>query len=371
MKLQIKRAAFTQLMGKLHSIVPSKPAIPVLANILIEASKGQVILSVTDSIVSMRIFAEAQVSEEGSIAIPARRFFQLVRELTTPEIELKTPSPETLSVHAGSSHFRIQGMHKTEFPAFPEVAEGVTFELKNDQLKEMLMKTSFAAARDESRQVLTGVFLQKADNQVTLTATDGKRLAKNQIEIAPHSKGSGAGIVPLKAVEEMTKLLDDPSETAEITLMKDKLALEVGPVLLITKLLLGQYPDVSRVIPARSQTPLSLHREELMTLLKQVALFTSDESHPVRFSFSPGTLHLTAASGTIGEGNVSMPVNFAGTELDIGFNPHYFLDILRHSKDEIVHFDVTDAYNPGLITDSSHAEFLIMPMRLESLVEAK
>jgi len=370
MKLQVQRAAFTQLIGKLQSIVPSKPSIPVLANILIEASNDQIVLSGTDLTVSMRVYAEAKVAEEGAIAIPARRFFQLVRELTTPEIEIETTSPEVITLHAGSSHFKIQGMHKSEFPAFPDLSEGVALDLKTPQLKEMLVRTAFAAARDDSRQVLNGILLQKADNLATFVATDGKRLAKNQIELEKAPEGSGSYIVPLKAVEEMTKLLDDNTETSKLTLMEDKLAIEVGPILLITKLLSGQYPDISRVIPQRSESTLTLHRDELIALLRQVSLFTSEESHSVRFSFSQGTLHLSATSGEIGEGKVSMPVNYGGTKLEIAFNPHYFLDILRHSKDETVQFDVTDSYNPGLITDSSKAEFVIMPMRLESLAEA-
>ena len=110
---------------------------------------------------------------------------------------------------------------------------------------------------------------------------------------------------------------------------------------------------------------MTLHRDELISLLRQVSLFTSEGSHSVRFTFDAGALQLSAVSGEIGEGKVSMPVNYSGPKLEIAFNPQYFLDILRHSKDETVEFDVSDSYNPGLITDSSEAEFVIMPMRLD------
>jgi DNA polymerase-3 subunit beta len=134
---------------------------------------------------------------------------------------------------------------------------------------------------------------------------------------------------------------------------------------LISKLIAGQYPDVSCFIPQKKEKPLIVHREELMALLRQVVLFTSEDSSATRFSFTTGELHLSAVSGQIGEGKVNMPVNYGGEKLEIAFNPHYLLDILRHSKDETVHFTLTDSYNPGMITDSSSAEFVIMPMRLD------
>jgi DNA polymerase-3 subunit beta len=178
-------------------------------------------------------------------------------------------------------------------------------------------------------------------------------------------ESTGSHIVPLKAVEEIIKMLD-LEKTSKVTLMQDKIALETGPVTLISKLLNGQYPDVGRVIPKQSESPILLHREELMSLLRQIALFTADQSSAVRFSFNTGELHLTAMSGDIGEGKVSMAVNYGGPKLDVAFNPHYFLDILRHSRDETVALTLTDSFNPGLVTDSTEAQFVIMPMRLEN-----
>ncbi len=366
MKLVIPRLELVALIGKIQNIVPSKPAIPVLANILVEAIDDQLIVSATDLTVSMRVYAGAKVQEEGSITLPARRFFQLIRELTAPQVEIHTPSPEIATINAGTSHFKIHGMHKSEFPALPDLSEGVQFSLPSLALKELLSRSAFAAARDDSRQVLNGILLQNTFQVATFIGTDGKRLAKIHAKVDLPQDYSGSFIVPLKAVEEMVSMLDiKEEEHARITLMSDKIALELKSGTLISKLLSGQFPDVSRVIPAPKEQAISLHREELMSLLRQVSLFTSENSSSVRFSFTTGELHLSATSGEIGEGKVNMPVNYAGEKLEIAFNPIYFLDILRHTKDETVKFTVTDSYNPGLITDSSTAQFVIMPMRLE------
>jgi DNA polymerase-3 subunit beta len=162
----------------------------------------------------------------------------------------------------------------------------------------------------------------------------------------------------------MIKTLDETDTPVTLTLAYDKISLEAGPLTVISKLLAGQYPDVDRVIPEKVGIRFSIHREELMALLRQVSLFTSDTSNSVRFGFETGQLHLTALSHEIGEGRVSMPVDYSGPKLDIAFNPFFFLDILRHSKDETIRFGLNDAHNPGIVTDSTNALFVIMPMRL-------
>jgi len=366
MKLIISRLELVALIGKIQNVVPSKPAIPILANVLVEAIDDQLIISATDLTVSMRAYAECKVQEEGAITLPARRFFQLIRELTAPQVEIHTVSPEIATINAGSSHFKVHGMHKSEFPSFPDLSEAAQFSISSVLLKEMLARSAFAAARDDSRQVLNGILLQSNAQVATFIGTDGKRLAKIHAKVELPADFSGSYIVPLKAIEEMIRMLDiKEEEPAKITLMSDKIALEIKSTTLISKLLSGQFPDVSRVIPTQKEQAISLHREELMSLLRQVSLFTSDNNSSVRFSFTTGELHLSATSGEIGEGKVNMPVNYAGEKLEIAFNPAYFLDILRHSKDETVNFNVTDSYNPGLITDSSTAQFVLMPMRLE------
>ncbi|MBI2743283.1 MAG: DNA polymerase III subunit beta [Chlamydiales bacterium] len=366
MKVIISRLELVSLIGKIQNVVSPRPVIPILANVLIEAQADQIILSTTDLTVSMRAFASAKVVQEGGITLPAKRFFQLVRELTTPQIEIHAETPETAFINAGSSHFKIQGMHKAEFPSLPDLADGVHLAIGADKFKEMLARTAFSAARDDSRQVLNGILFSKTEGEATCIGTDGKRLAKIQIPIENGTSSPRPYLVPLKAVEEMIKILDTKEEKCNLTFMPDKIALETGSTTLITKLLAGQFPDVTRVIPEKRPNPINLHREELISLLRQVSLFTTEASSSVRFTFSDGALHLSATSGEIGEGVVSMPVNYGGEKLEIAFNPHYFLDILRHSKDETVQFSISNAHNPGLITDSSNASFVLMPMRLDA-----
>ncbi|NGX40146.1 MAG: DNA polymerase III subunit beta [Chlamydiae bacterium] len=365
MKLQVNRTDLTQLIGKIQSIVPTKPSIPILANILLEAKEDQLVIAATDLTVSMKVNTKAIVEEEGAITLPARRLFQLIRELTSPQVDIRTSSPEVAMINSGDSNFRIQGTHKSQFPAFPDLSEGFSTQFEPGVLKEMLTRTSFAAARDDSREVLNGVLMNRASTHATFTGTDGKLLARNRVAIAEEASSEGSFILPIKAVEEIVKILDGDGEAVSLILMDEKLGLEVDSTLFITKLISGQYPDVSRVIPQEPTSRVVLHRDELITLLRQVSLFTSENEVSARFVFSDGALQISAMNGELGEGKVNMPVNYTGPNLEIAFHPQSFLDILRNSKDETVNFDLTDSYTPCLITDSSEAEFVIMPMHID------
>lgn len=366
MKAILSRPELANVIGNIQSVVSSKPAISILANVLIETKGETVTVSATDLTVSMRAQMEANVVEEGAITLPARRFFQLIRELTVPEIELRTTTDEIAYVQAGTSEFRLNGINRAEFPALPDLTQGEHFVMRVDAFKEILSKSVFAAAKEDSRHVLNGVLMQIENSNATFIGTDGKRLAKVHTPIDVNPEHKHHYLIPLKAVEEIIKSLDG-DEAVKVSLMSDKIGIECGSTVLITKLLSGDYPDVERVIPKDSTFNLTLHREELMALLKQVALFTTDKSHSVHFTLSNGELTLTANASEIGDGKVSMPVDYSGEPFEIAFNPFFFHDILRHCKDETVNFSITTPHNPGLITDSTTANYVIMPMRLATV----
>ncbi len=363
MKIVVSRHELLTLLGKIQGVVPTRPSLAVVANVLVEAVNDQLVITATDLTMSARAYVEAKVLEEGAITLPARRLFQLIRELTSPQIEIDCTSSEIAHIRAGSSHFRIQGLPKEGFPEIAPMKTEPAFSISAMQLKEILTRSIFAAAREDERHILNGLLLQCTPEGITCTATDSKRLAQVSTSVENMHTCSGSYLVPLKTVDEMVKILE--GEKALVYLFSDKIGLEVGPFTLISKLLAGPYPDVTDVIPKTQGSSIPLHKEELASLLKQVSLFISEEGRSARFTFTPGMLQLNAMNGEIGEGKVNMPIHYAGPALDIAFNPLYFLDVLRHIPDEVVHFEATDSYSPGLITDASSARFVLMPMRLE------
>ncbi len=363
MKLVISRSELVQLIRKIQNVVPQNPPIPVLSHFLIEAKESELVLTATDLTVGTTCSVEAKIFEPGSLALPSRHFFQLMRELTDSQVELTASDSEMVEITSGSSRFRLHGMDKAEYPELPDLHAAPQFKLPGMKLKEMLYRTAFVVPKEDSRYVLTGVLMRIREGVASFVGTDGKRLAKAEVEVALPPDFSGEFILPIKAVDEILKLLTDDDE-ASVYLTEDKVAVESGNTLLVTKLLSGSYPDFEQIIATQSERKLILHREELTSLLKQIALFTQDTSHSARFTFVPGELILTANCADVGEGKVSMPVNHEGEKIQIAFNPHYFLDILRHSRDETVTLGISDAFNPGIVTDSVRGLFVIMPMRL-------
>lgn len=372
MKFVISTQELNYLLNKIRNVVATKNAIPILGNVLIEACNDEIVMTATDLTVAMRCVLEAKVMHEGGTSLPARLLAQLVGELPVPNLEIITNNHDVTEIVAGASCFKLHGMSKDEFPSLPEMSGSARFSLKQSELKDMFFRTAFAVSREDNRFVLTGVFLSIEGGMATLVGTDGKRLSRYQktIQIDPSFKGGY--IIPLKAVEEILKNLGEEGD-AHVLLMPDKVAVEASGTTIITKLLSGDYPDVNRVIPASPSTVVTLHREELMVLLRQISLFTSDNTHSVRFTFINGELILAANTMEIGEARVKMPVNYQGEKLDIAFNPVYFLDILRHCKKERVLLGLDDSFNPGVITDQEEPPLLtntliplyvLMPMRL-------
>lgn len=371
MKFVISTQELNYLINKIQNVVPQKPTVPILTNFLIEASNDELILTATDLAVSIRCNTEVKIAEEGATTLPARRFAQLVRELTAATVEVSSNAHETTTIVAGTSRFKVNGMNKNAYPDLPDLSDACSFKIAQKDLKELLFRTSFAVSKEDNRYVLTGVLMQIAEGLVTFVGTDGRRLARSHMKIEIDPQTHLQAVIPLKAIDEIVKnLLDDGD--AKISLMSDKIAVEANQTLLVAKLLTGDYPEINRVIPEHSPILFTLHREELIALLRQVSLFTVDQQHAARFSFADGELKLAANTKDFGEGNVSMPVNYQGPKLEIAFNPGNFLDILRHCREETVTMGLTDPYNPGLLTDGEPPAklnlatplFILMPMRL-------
>lgn len=373
MRFLIPTQELNFLLNKIQNTIPVKPAIPILANVLFEVDNGWIKVTGSDLTVAISCKTDGKVFEKGIVALPAKRFVSLIRELTSPEVELMVDDKLNAHIQSGSSKFKIHGMRGADYPKMPLMSGASSFKIASEKLKELLYSVSFAVAKEDSRFVLTGALMRISDGHLTFLGTDGKRLARAHAQVKVDASLNGSYIIPLKAVEELLKNLSE--EEVEISVLPDKIAFSIGETTLITKLLAGDFPDVSRVIPDRSELTVSLHKEELTSLLRQVSLFTSDEFHSVKFTFVDGELRLSANATDLGEGKVSMPVNYRGPEFQVAFSPQFFLDALRHSKGEVVTLGLTDPYNPGVLTENegnlnstqgASPLFVLMPMRLQN-----
>lgn len=373
MKFLISRTELSELVNGVQNIVAQRTPMPILSNILLEASQNELTVTATDLTVGVRCTAQAKVVEPGATTLPAKRFAQLLREMNVSYIEMATDEKDVSQIVADSSSFRMNGMPRVDFPELPSLRGAEPILISQKDLKEAFFQTSFAVSREDSRYVLTGVMVSVQDSKALFVGTDGKRLARAALAVTCADTVSFECIIPAKAVDEIAKNLTESDDPAALYFMQDKIAVQVHNRLVISKLLSGDFPDIDRIIPRQVSCVVPLHKEELSALLRQMSLFILETTQSVRFRFSEGLLQLSANTADIGEGRVSMAVHYHGPQFDIAFHPIFFLDFLRHSRHEYVYMGFQDAYNPVVLSEKEFGKtleelpsplFVLMPMRL-------
>jgi DNA polymerase III subunit beta len=232
----------------------------------------------------------------------------------------------------------------------------------------MMKKTSFAISTDESRYVLNGIFISLKDHKMTMVATDGRRLALVDEEVDVSEKSQGEFIAPAKAVGELNRLLQDKGNVeirytdnqASFTLKDEK----NGSILIVTKLIEGNYPNYRQVIPNEVRERVSLAREEFLHALKRAEIMTSDKSNSVKLTFGKNNLAITANSPEVGEARESIAINYKGKEMAIAFNPKYMIDPLNALANDEVFIELIDELSPGVLKINGPFLYVVMPMRL-------
>ena len=255
-----------------------------------------------------------------------------------------------------------------EFPPLPKFKDDKKVALQQENVRAMLKKTSFAISTDESRYVLNGIFVSLKDNKMTLVATDGRRLALVDEEVDISEKSSGEFIVPAKAVNELNRLLQDKGDVeikfgenqASFSLKDDK----GFSVLLVTKLIEGNYPNYRQVIPGEAKERIPLVREEFLQALRRAEIMTSEKANSVKLTFGKNNLAITANSPEVGEARETLAVNYKGKEMAIAFNPRYLIDALSALSEDEVFFELIDELSPGVLKINGPFLYVVMPMRL-------
>ncbi len=368
MNLSITKDQIIAGLQAVQNVVSNRTTLPILSNVLLRAEQGRLELTATDLDVTVVCSVEAKVTKEGATTVPVKKLFGIVKELNGGEIELETDEKHVTSVRSGSSFFKINGLGADEFPPINQKKDDKKVALSQETIRSMLKKTSFAVSTDESRYVLNGIFISLKEGKMTLVATDGRRLALVDEEVDVNEKSSGEFIVPAKAVNELNRLLQDKGEVemkfgenhASFSLKDDK----GFSVLLITKLIEGNYPNYRQVIPGEAKERIPLVREELLQALRRAEIMTSEKANSVKMSFGRNSLAITANSPEVGEARETIAVNYKGKEMAIAFNPRYLIDPLAALGEDEVFIELIDELSPGVLKINGPFLYVVMPMRL-------
>jgi DNA polymerase-3 subunit beta len=363
MKFSVSKDKLLEGLSIVQNVVSTRTTLPILSNVLLQASEGAVRLTTTDLDVGVRGSVEAQVERSGATTLPARRLFSIVRELPAAEIYVDVDSKNLASIRSGPSYFKILGLPEEEFPPLPRFDDAKIFSIAQKDVKDGLKKTSYAISTDETRYVLNGTLFSFKDNKLTLVATDGRRLALVDLELEfPRSQEIDI-IVPTKAVMELQRLVKDEGDV-KVSIGENQIAFEINQTLLVSKLIEGNYPNYRQVIPSEAKERVTLERETLLNAVRRVALLASEKSNSVKLSFSKGNIDIVATTPDVGEARESLAVMYKGREFSIAFNPEFLMAPLRNLSTDEVYLDLIDEMSPGVIKIAGPFLYVLMPMRL-------
>jgi len=368
MNLTIAKDQIIAGLQAVQNVVSNRTTLPILSNVLLRAQDGHLEFTATDLDVTVACKVEAKVGKPGATTLPVKKLFGIVRELTG-EIEIEVDEKNIAAIRSGSSYFKVHGLSADEFPPLPTFKDDKKVSLAQETVRGMIKKTIFAVSTDESRYVLNGIFVSLKEGKMTVVATDGRRLALVDEEVEITEKSAGEFILPAKAVTELNRLLQEKGEV-EIKFGENQasfsLAGEGTPgVLLITKLIEGNYPNYRQVIPGEAQSRIQLGREELLQALRRAEIMTSDKANSVKLTFSQNTLTITANSPEVGEAREIIAIQYKPTkETAIAFNPSYLIDPLNALNDDEVYFELIDELSPGVLKIKGPFLYVVMPMRL-------
>jgi DNA polymerase-3 subunit beta len=370
MEVTVKRGDFLNELTLLQGVVERKNTIPILSNILLKAVDGHLAFTSTDLDLTLLSEAPAKVSKPGSVTVPARKLFDLIRNLPEADVKLKLHDNHYLGVVCERSSFRLVAQPAEDFPTVPKV-EGkseVTFPL--DLWKKLTRKVLYAVSAEETRFQLMGALLKEKGSDYELVATDGHRLSLIDFPRGKAKAGFPAVLIPKKALAEILKMDGGEQGTLSVRHSENHLLFTVGARQLVARLLDVNFPDYEKVLSKGNDKVALAARSDLQAAIRRVALFSSERSRGVKLSFEKNLLTIASASQELGEGTETIDVAYDSEALSIGLNAQYLLDFLEEAETERVRLELKDENTQcicrpeGDIEGTSRYLYVVMPMRL-------
>ena len=375
MKIRIKRTYFIEQLNDVLKAISPRTALPILNGIKLEATEDNLILTGSDSEISIEITIPTEVNNEtvleiespGSVVLSARFFTDVIKKLSGDFVELDTNAQYLTHIRAGKSNFNLSGNDPNQYPLLPEVNNESSIIVSSSVLKTIINEKNFAVSPSETRPVLTGVNWQFLDDEIKFTATDSHRLALRKLTDKPNSVEINNAIIPGKALGELNKIIDDKEDDVEVNFSQNQVLFKYGNMRFISRLLEGNYPDTSRLFPENYETKLTVNNSEFLQAIDRVSLLAREGgNNAIKMTIENGKVELSSNSPEIG--NVEEDVNIEGLEgesLQISFNSKYMMDALRAVPDEEVAIEFFGTMKPFTIQSSNSYDViqLILPIR--------
>jgi DNA polymerase III subunit beta len=366
MHLTIGKTAFLKELNMLQGVVEKKSTIPILSNLLLEATGGELWIKGTDLDVSISTRCEAEIRQEGAICVQAKKLFEIVRSLPEAEIEIKLGANDQVSLVCARSRFKMHGLTKDNFPEI-KTFDGNFWPLSSNLIRIFISRTIFAITTEESRYALNGAKMELSGKGIRMVATDGHRLSFIEKQ-ADFGDSKLDVLIPKKTLAELSRLCGETNDDVEIGSGDNHLFFKVGKRLLASRTLTGQFPNYELVLPKENNNRVVVENSQVSSAIKRVALMADDRSHAIKFDVNDGQINITSQSSEVGEAGESLPVEYAGPAITAGFNAQYLQDFFNVIQDGDVIFEFKDGNSATQIKSSNDSEYdlryIIMPMRL-------
>lgn len=362
MKLKILRSKFLEGLKAVQNVVGGKGSLPVLQNVLMEAEGGSLRLTTTDLDLSIVTETECEVEEAGKTTLPVKLLFNSISRADEGVVTIDTNEEDKATIKAGSANYRLSGISEADFPRLPQSESTLSYEVEQAVLKEMLRKTAYAAAQDDTRRTLKGVLMSFKDNKLTMVATDGRRLALVEKEMEISKESEKDIVLPTKVVVELQRTLNS-GENVAIKVQKSQISFTFGNISIFSKLIDDVYPNYAQVIPQECEHQIEVDRQLLLNALERASVMSMDEAHSTKLRFTNGMLLVSAAASEIGEAKDEVPIKYSGEEIEAMFNPNYIMDCLKAIDDDAIVFNINNGQSPAVIKCSVAFLYVIMPLR--------
>ena len=369
MQFVVSKQNLQRELAYVQGVVEKKNTIPVLSNILIESvGENNIRLTGTDLDVTIRCDMDAEVSTAGSICVQARKLFEIARLLPDAPVTFKKESNDWVTVTCDKTKFKMVGVARDAFPEVPS-SKSTPTKLSAEIIKSFIDKTIFAITQEESRYTLSGAKFIMDDSGAKMVTTDGHRLA--YVERKGVSKdGSDAidTLIPRKTLAELTKLTAGFEGEISLGLDNNHIFFEVGPRLLVSRMLYGQFPNYDMVMPKNNDKSVQFDSGLLNSAVRRVALMSDERSHAIRFHLEPNQLVISSQNAEEGEASETIQADYSGEETDIGFNSQYLLEFLNVIGEGAVAFEFKDGNSQAQLRPAEGGDYdykyVVMPMRL-------
>lgn len=372
MQFTIAKDAFLKAIQRVQGIVETRKTMPILANVLIEASNNKMFITATDLEVGMKSSYDAVISEEGKITVSAKKLYEILKELPETDVYFSTRENDWVDLQCGKARFNIVGLSSEEFPYLPKTDNLNQISLGSSTLNELVEKTAFAICQDETKYNLNGIFfttsLKESTPFLKLVATDGHRLslAESPLTGTLESFLEKGVILPRKGIYEIRRLTEDNTGEVLLSFVDNNAVLKKDDTVIIMRLVDGEFPDYTRVIPVNNDRIVTIDRMDFLHSLKRMSILSSDKFKGVKLDIQTGAMEISANNPELGEAHETMEINYEGENTSVRFNARYLIDVLSIIREEKVELQLRDEHSPAILRPGQSHDFMsvVMPMRL-------